>query len=257
MVALVPFLEFILSVKIMWILFAAFMVICIADLFKRHLLSNTAVYAVTMLLVPLSLAASVGAFFASLGGSSIGQIIFSIIGCLALFAVSATVYVRGNIFPVDKNIIERSPYLDTAALYSARKLIAVGMAGNVIYGILLLISAAEILMFVGLAVSSGAILFLPVLLLFLLVPFVNIFVILIFLAIGAEFVVLGVTAFMTLLPVIMIANGCIRYILTTDKTKGKKVLWILLSLVPAFNFGYGIYCISKINKSLNGKSFSY
>lgn len=257
MIALVPFLEFILSAKIMWILFSALMVICVADLFKRHLLSNTAVYAVTMLLVPLSLVAAVGAFFASLGGTSIGKIIFAILGCLGLFAVAATVYVRGNIFPVDKSIIERSPYLDTAALYSARKLIAVGMAGNVIYGILLLISAAEILMFVGLAVSSGAILFLPVLLLFLLVPFVNIFVILIFLVIGAEFVVLGVTAFMTLLPVIMIANGCIRYILTTDKTKGKKALWIFLSLIPVFNFGYGIYCISKINKSLNGKSFSY
>lgn len=252
MIALVPFLEFILSVKNMWILLAVLLVLCIADLFKRHLLSNTAVYSVTMLLVPLSLAAAVAAFFTSLGGTSIGKIIFSIIGCLALLAVAATVYVRGNIFPVDKNRIERSPYLDTVALYSARKLIAVGLAGNVIYGILLLISAAEILMLVGLAVSSGAILFLPVMLLLLLVPFVNIIVICFFLVIGAEFVILGVTAFMTLLPVIMIANGCIRYILTTDKTKGKKVLWILLSLIPAFNFVYGIWCIVKINKSLKG-----
>lgn len=252
MIALVPFLEFILSVKNMWILLAVLLVLCIVDLFKRHLLSNTAVYSVTMLLVPLSLAAAVAAFFTSLGGTSIGKIIFSIIGCLALLAVAATVYVRGNIFPVDKNRIERSPYLDTVALYSARKLIAVGLAGNVIYGILLLISAAEILMLVGLAVSSGAILFLPVMLLLLLVPFVNIIVICFFLVIGAEFVILGVTAFMTLLPVIMIANGCIRYILTTDKTKGKKVLWILLSLIPAFNFVYGIWCIVKINKSLKG-----
>ena len=252
MVALVPFLEFILSVKNMWILLAVLLVLCIADLFKRHLLSNTAVYSVTMLLVPLSLAAAVAAFFASLGGTSIGKIIFSIIGCLALFAVAATVYIRGNIFPVDKNRIERSPYLDTTALYSARKLIAVGLAGNVIYGILLLISVAEILMLVGIAVSSGAIMLLPLMLLLLLVPFVNIIIIFIFLFIGAEFVILGVTAFMTLLPVIMIANGCIRYILTTDKTKGKKVLWILLSLIPAFNFVYGIYCIVKINKSLKG-----
>lgn len=252
MMALVPFLEFILSVKNMWILLAVLLVLCIADLFKRHLLSNTAVYSVTMLLVPLSLAAAVAAFFGSLGGTSIGKIIFSIIGCLALLAVAATVYVRGNIFPVDINKIERSPYLDTTALYSARKLIAVGLAGNVIYGILLLISAAEILMLVGLAVSSGAILFLPVMLLLLLVPFVNIIVICFFLVIGAEFVVLGVTAFMTLLPVIMIANGCIRYILTTDKTKGKKVLWILLSLIPVFNFVYGIWCIVRINKSLKG-----
>lgn len=252
MAALVPFLEFILSVKNMWILLAVLMAVCIADLFKRHLLSNTAVYSVTMLLTPLALVAAIGAIFASLGGTSIGKIIFSIIGCLALLAVAATVYVRGNIFPVDKNKIERSPHLDTIALYSARKLIAVGLAGNVLYGILLLISAAEIIMLVGLAVSSGAILFLPVMLLLLLVPFVNIIVICFFLVIGAEFVVLGVTAFMTLLPVIMIANGCIRYILTTDKTKGKKVLWILLSLIPVFNFVYGIWCIVRINKSLKG-----
>lgn len=257
MMALVPFLEFILSVKNMWILLAVLLVLCIADLFKRHLLSNTAVYSVTMLLVPLSLAAAVAAFFASLGGTNIGKIIFSIIGCLALLAVAATVYVRGNIFPVNKNKTERSPHLDTIALYSARKLIAVGLAGNVIYGILLLISVAEILMLVGIAVSSGAIMLLPLMLLLLLVPFVNIIIIFIFLFIGAEFVILGVTAFMTLLPVIMIANGCIRYILTTDKTKGKKVLWILLSFIPAFNFVYGIWCIVKINKSLKGNSFSY
>ena len=257
MVTLVPFLELVLSAKIMWLLFAVLLVLCFADLFKRHLLSNTAVYAVTMLLVPLSIVAAVGALLVSLGGTSIVKIIFAILGCIGLFAVAATVYVRGNIFPVDKNRIERSPYLDTVALYSARKLIAVGMAGNVIYGILLIISAAEILMLVGMVVSAGAILVLPVLLLLLLEPIVNIIAICFFLVIGAEFVVLGVTAFMTLLPVIMIANGCIRYILTTDKTKGKKVLWILLSLIPAFNFGYGIYCIVKINKSLNGKSFSY
>lgn len=252
MVALVPLLEFLLSVKNMWILLAVFMVLCIADLFKRHLLSNTAVYSVTMLLSPLAVVAAVGAFFGSLGGASLGTIIFSIIGCLALFAVAATVYVRGNIFPVDKNRVERSPYLDTAALYSARKLIAVGLAGNVLYGIPLLISAAEILMLVGIAVSSGAIMFLPLMLILLLIPFVNIVVIFIFLVIGAEFVVLGITAFMMLLPVAMIANGCIRYILTTDKSKGKKVLWILLSLIPAANFVYSIYCIVQINKSLKG-----
>lgn len=252
MVILEPFWILIFSAKTMWILFAVLLALCIADLFKRHLLSNTAVYAVTMLLVPLSLVTAVGAFFASLGGTSIGKIIFTILGCLALFAVSAAVYVRGNIFPVDKNRTERSPYLDTVALYSARKLIAVGLAGNVIYGVLLAVSAAEVLMMIGMFVTSGAIMLLPIMLLLLLVPFVNIIVIAFFLVIGAEFVVLGVTAFMTLLPVIMIANGCIRYILTTDKTKGKKVLWIFLSLIPAFNFVYGIWCLTKINKSLKG-----
>ncbi|MDE6133575.1 MAG: hypothetical protein K2G04_09440 [Oscillospiraceae bacterium] len=252
MVYLVPFLEFILSVKNMWILLAVLMAICIADLFKRHLLSNTAVYSVTMLIVPTALAAAVGAFFASFGGTSIGKIILDIIGCLALFAVAATVYVRGNIFPVDKSKTEKSPYLDTVALYSARKLIAVGLAGNVLYGVLMLISVAEIIMLIGTFVTSGTIMFLPFLLLLLFVPLLNIFVICLFLLIGAEFVVLGVTAFMTLLPVIMIANGCIRYILTTDKTKGKKVLWILLSLIPVVNFVYGIYCIVQINKSLKG-----
>lgn len=252
MIALVPFLEFILSVKNMWILLAVLLVLCIADLFKRHLLSNTAVYSVTMLLVPLSLAAAVAAFFASLGGTSIGKIIFSIIGCLALLAVAATVYVRGNIFPVDKNKIERSPILtrllctpqESLLLWDLRKCYLRHTPADKRGGDTYACRSGGLL---------GSNIVLPVMLLLLLVPFVNIIVICFFLVIGAEFVILGVTAFMTLLPVIMIANGCIRYILTTDKTKGKKVLWILLSLIPAFNFVYGIWCIVKINKKLERK----
>lgn len=244
------------SKAVMWILLAMYLILCFADLFKRRLLSNTAVYAVTMFLAPAAIVAAVGAPVLSLitdinaDRVGIGRVIFSFSGGLALLAVSVTVYIRGHIKPVDKTRTETSPLLDTVALYSARKLIAVGMAGNVVYGILLLISSAEILVLAGLAVSSGAVIYLPLLLLLLLVPFFNIIVIFIFLVIGAEFVVLAITAFMTLLPVLLIANGCIRYILTTDKTKGKKVLWILLSLIPAFNFGYGIYCLVKINKSL-------
>lgn len=251
------------SKAVMWILLAVYLVLCFADLFKRHLLSNTAVYAVTMFLAPAAIVAAVGAPVFSLildldgGNASIGGTIFSFLGGFALLAASVTVYIRGHIKPVDKTRTEASPRLDTVALYSARKLIAVGMAGNVVYGILLLVSAAEILMLVGMAVSSGAVMLLPYLLLLLLVPFVNIIVIFIFLVIGAEFVVLAITAFMTLLPVLLIANGCIRYILTTDKTRGKKFLWIFLSLIPGFNFGYGIYCIVNINKSLKGKTFSY
>lgn len=251
------------SKSVMWILLAVYLVLCFADLFKRHLLSNTAVYAVTMFLAPAAIVAAVGAPVLALitdinaDKVSIGRVIFSFLGGLALLAASVTVYIRGHIKPVDKTRTEASPRLDTVALYSARKLIAVGMAGNAVYGILLLVSAAEILILAGAVVSSGAITLLPVLLLLMFLPFVNILVVFVFLFIGAEFVVLGITAFMTLLPVLLIANGCIRYILTTDKTRGKKFLWIFLSLIPAFNFGYGIYCLVKINKSLKGKPFSY
>lgn len=241
------------SKAFMWILLAVYLILCFADLFKRHLLSNTAVYAITMLLVPAAAFSAVGTPLLSLirdGSESVVTVIFSFIGGFALLAVTVTIYIRGHIKPVDKTKTTLSPRLDTVSLYSSIKLIAVGMVGNVVYGVLLLISAAEIIIILGYAVYSGILVYLPLLVLLLFVPIANLVVIFILLFVGAEFAVLGITAIMTLLPVLMIANGCIRYVLTTDKTKGKKVLWILLSLIPVFNFGYGIYCLVKMNREL-------
>ncbi len=240
----------------------------IADLFKRHLLSKPAVYAVSMLVVPLAAVSAVGAPIVSVIGSESGKsfwvnlIVFGNIS-LALLIASAVIYIRGHVKPAIK-----ADFADDTERYrlcASKRLISVGIAGNILYGILLAVSFAEvsaILYLVGdSVVSSGMgvkeMVILPFFLLFLLlVPIANIIVIFLLMLAAAEFVTLGITALMTMLFVLLIANGYIRYILTTDKTKGKKALWIFLSLIPAFNFIYGINCLTKINKRLKETQFS-
>ncbi len=238
----------------------------IADLFKRHLLSRSAVYAVSMLVVPMAMISAVGApivsFISSETSFFVNLVVFGNIG-LALMIASAVIYIRGHVKPVIK-----ADFADDTERYrlcASKRLISVGIAGNILYGIFLAVSFVEvsaILYLVGdSVVSSGMgvkeMVILPFFLLFLLlVPIANIIVIFLLMLAAAEFVTLGITALMTMLFVLLIANGCIRYILTTDKTKGKKALWIFLSLIPAFNFIYGISCLAKINKRLKETQFS-
>lgn len=241
-----------------------FLAASIADLFKRHLLSNPVVYTVSMLLIPIAALSAVGTpIYALADNITVGKEILLIAEGLALLAVCLTLYIRGHVSPIDKTL---EKYSGAISIYSAKRLISVGIAGNILYGIFLAASFIEIsvmLFTVGDSIiSSGMTLtdmiILPFFLLFaLLIPIANVIVIFLLMFAAAEFVILGVTAFMTLIPVMLIANGCIRYILTTDKTKGKKALWIFLSLIPVFNFVYGIICLTKINKRLKEENSSY
>lgn len=230
-----------------------FLAAAIADLFKRHLLSNTAVYTASMLLIPIAALSAVGTpIYALVNDVTVGKEILLIAESFALLAVCLTIYIRGHVSPIDKT---SEKYSGGIQFYSAKRLISVGLAGNCLYGVLLIASFVEV---ASLAVLGGLsiaqmpisdLYVLPILLIALLItPIVNVIFIFILIIIGAEFVWLGVTALMTLIPVLLIANGCIRYILTTDKTKGKKALRIFLSLIPIFNMVYGIICLKEISK---------
>lgn len=256
----------ILSWQLMAVLLLVYAGLAVADLFKRHLLSNPVVYWATMLIAPFAALTAIIApiikLLDELGNEKTnwGKIILLFIGGAALLLLAAVVYIRGHIAPIDK---ASEKYESNKNYFAAKRLISVGMAGNILYGIFLAISFIEItdLIFtVGYAVSGMPIqdiIILPFFLLFLLfVPIANVIVIFILIFVAVEFVTLGVTAFMTLMFVMLIANGCIRYILTTDMTKGKKALWIFLSLIPVFNFVYGIKCLTKINKRLKETQFS-
>lgn len=247
------------------IFFCVMLGLLIADLFKPHLLSKPAVYAVSMLIVPLAAVSAVGLPVVSIiGGTSfwVDLIIFGSIS-FALLIASAVIYIRGHVKPVIKE--DFADNKERFRLCASKRLISVGIAGNILYGIFFAASFIEVtamLFLVGDSIlSSGMtlvdIILLPLfLLLFLMVPVANLVVIFMLMIAAAEFLTLGVTAFMTLIPVLLIANGCIRYILTTDKTKGKKALWIFLSLIPVFNFMYGIICLKKINTRLKETQFS-
>ncbi|MDE5991845.1 MAG: hypothetical protein K2G87_02215, partial [Oscillospiraceae bacterium] len=223
--------------------------------FKRNLLANAVVYTASMLFIPIAALSAVGTpIFALIDDVTVGKEILLIAESLALLAVCLTLYIRGHVSPIDKTL---EKYSGSIKLYAAKRLISVGIAGSCLYGVLLIKSIAEVTALAvlgGLSISQIPISYLPLLpivfIALLITPIVNVAFIFILIIIGAEFIWLGATALMTLIPVLLIANGCIRYILTTDMTNGKKALRIFLSLIPVFNFVYGIKCLIKINKRL-------
>lgn len=239
---------------VMWILLAGFLTLCIADLFKRHLLSNKAVYCATMLLAPAAALAAVTAPIYSLtDGSSAVKIVLSFIGGILLILTVGAVYVRGHISPVDKN-----EYGSNAGLAAVVRLIIVGEIGTALYGVLFIIGCADLFNMLGSAEIAFGLPELICMLYLLLIPIFNLIFILGLIIGYGDVLLLGaaIAAFVCLLAVMPIfanaltINGCIRYILTTDKTKGKKVLFIILSLIPVFNIVYGIICLADISKRL-------
>ena len=248
----------------MTVLLAFYTVLAVADLFKRHLLSNTFVYWITMLLAPFaamtSIAVPVNALISILNEEETnwGKIVLTCIGGAALLLIAAVVYVRGHIAPLNK-VSEK--YGDNKKYFAAKRLIKVGCTGSLIYAVPFIIMSVEMLSYIAVGTFifadaveangiSGIFALAVLLVLAFLIPIVNIFAICALFFLGVEFSVWGITAIAVLLMSILITNGCIRYILTTDKTKLKKAGWILLSLIPVYNFVYGIYCITKINKNL-------
>lgn len=221
---------------IMLVLLAVYAGFAAADLFKRHLLSNKGIYEVTMLLAPIAALTAIGTPILSLFTRSIGTTALLFIGGTALLLLAAAVYIRGHIVPVDKS----------AGRYAASKrLIYFGTAGTAVYGVLIILQIMELLTLFN---SMGktvieSIQLLVVLVICLFIPIFNIIAFVILLFIGAEIAAVGIAAFLALLMNLLTANGCIRYIVTTDMTKGQKALRIFLSLIPIVNIVMGIrYC---------------
>lgn len=259
------------SWQLMTLLLSVYAVLAVADLFKRHLLSYTAVYWTTMLLAPFAaltaIAAPINVLLLELGKEDLNwvKVILTFIGGFALLLLTAAVYIRGHIAPLNK---ASEAYGDNRKYFAAKRLIKVGCTGTLLYAIPFTVMSCIVLgyMSVGAFVLAdviesygliGIVYFIVMIILIFLIPIVNIFAVCALFFLGIEFTLWGITAAAVLLADILIANGCIRYILTTDRTKGQKALWIFLSLIPVFNFWYGIYCVVTINKSLKEKSFSY
>ncbi|MCM1329235.1 MAG: hypothetical protein NC253_07310 [Ruminococcus sp.] len=246
------------------VLLLVYLGFAVADLFKRHLLSNTVIYWITMLLAPFAavtaIVTPISDFLNRLDDEEAhwGQIILTFIGGAALLVLTAVVYVRGHISPLPK---DTEQYGENRKIVAASRLIKVGLVGTVIYLIPFVIMTYEVILFVIAGTAAlvgvtaavgirGLLSLILVILIAFFVPIANIIVIFIFSFVGIEFALWGVTAIAVLLADILTANGCIRYILTTDKSKGQKAWRIFLALVPAVNVVYGIICLVKINKAL-------
>ena len=258
----------VLSVVFTWKIMAGLLLLyvslVIADLFRRHLLSGGKVYTITMLLVPIAALVAIGTPIFPLleagvnDGKGLFKALVILAGSVLLFLLAAVIYIRGHIAPIDKTL---DKYEGQQKLFAMKRLIKVGYAGTAVYGLMMTAFAVEnIMILYGILKVTGEIqpitelkdlLIIPLFFAALLiVPCFNIIGIIIILFVGTEFAALGVTAFMAFLLNMLVANGCIRYILTTDKTKGQKAIFILLSFIPAFNIVYGFKCLKKISQEL-------
>lgn len=270
------FLGFLSSWRLMLILLLLYAGFAIADLFKRHLLSNAVVYWITMLLAPFAAAAAVVVpvieLLAALSNDeeqmNWGKIILLFIGGGALLLLVAAVYIRGHIAPLNK---ASEKYGNNKKYFASKRLIKVGYAGMLLYAVPFIIMSCVMITLISTGTVAfsyifisaveeygiiGIVYFIIMIFAMFLIPIVNLAVICMLIFLGIQTAAWGITAVAVLLVNILIANGCIRYILTTDMTKGKKALWIFLSLIPAFNFVYGIRCLTKINKYLKETQFS-
>ncbi len=211
----------------------------VADIFRRHLLSKGAVYYVTMLLAPASLYSSVAAPTWGIMQYDEGwKIVLHVAAGIILFVLTAVVYIRGHIFPTEKNL----NYNGQEKLVGAKRLIIIGIPSTIIYfafSIVQLVIAINWLMDLGdgpIEVVKN----LGVMLVGLLIPLINIIIIIMFILIGTQFVIWAAMLFMAFMQCLLISNGCIRYILTENKSKAQKALFIFLAIIPGVNFILGI-----------------
>lgn len=200
-----------------WIAAALAAVIAVG-IFKRHFLSRPVVYHMSMLLSIFFMGNSALVILDGMNAE------LYVIASYVINILSLLIYIRGHIFPIYFDLEEK--YSCYKPLYAAKRLIFTGFLGVCIY------------MFLSLCVFCYG--------LFLENDYEY----------GENYAGLIVFAtfimciFMAVLAGLLMTNGCIRYILTTDKTKGKKALWIFLSLVPIFNVVYGVMCLKKISKKV-------
>ena len=189
---------------------------------KRNFLSRPVVYHITML---LSIFFVNNAVFAILGGTNI---LSHLIASHVINILSLGIYIRGHIFPTNEDL---SVYSVAAELNAAKRLIFTGLLGVCLYTLL---SAAMYCYSCYYAEQQrqrnyehsedyGA----------LMIAVMFMFCI-----------------FMVVLAGFLVTNGCIRYILNTDRTDENKKRCILLTFIPIINVVYGVICLIKISKKL-------
>lgn len=239
----------VITITALIVLLLIFVGFAVCDIFKRHLLSRGAVLYITMLLVPLAAFAAVGVpLMFVLTQSPAWAKVLVFLGGILLFLISAVIYVRGNVFPTDKS----SDYGGQAKLIGARRLIVLGGAGTVLYGVFTIVELVETINLVMIWGDNPEEFFdhLLLLLIALLIPLMNLIVLIYLIILGSQFLAFAAGVIMTFLQYVLIANGCIRYILTENRSKAEKALFILLALVPGVNIFMGMRYFVQISRIL-------
>ena len=153
------FLGFLSSWRFMLVLLLLYAGFAIADLFKRHLLSNIVIYWITMLLAPFAATVAVvipvNELLNALSNDeeqiNWGKIILLFVGGGVLLLLVAAVYIRGHIAPLNK---ASEKYGNNKKYFAAKRLINVGYAGMLLYAVPFIIMSC--VMIALLSVGTGA-----------------------------------------------------------------------------------------------------
>lgn len=257
-----------ISIAALLIILAVYVSLIIADIIKRGLLSRLVIWSGFMLTAPIAAVYcvytvcisvfTVAGDIISVNFSGTGKAVTAILLSFAILIIIAVLYIRGHIKPVDK----KSPLLQNCNdkqlnFIGARRLVITGTIGTIIYFAITVVMLYLIcdLLWAGNIIDTLKIQI--ILLILLLMPVINIFVMIYYIAMGTYMAAVAFVGIMALLELALVINGCIRFTVSSDKTKGMKALWIFLSIIPFFNIGYGIYCIAKTSKALKETSNTY
>lgn len=239
------------------ILFAVYLTLLIVDLCKRGFLSRLVPWSGFMLTFPPAVFVCCGSivvcFTQLLMDDGEGWLLklFSGVLTIANLAIILVLYIRGHCKPCDSAAPNFKDLPDDVKTFKrARRLIITGAIGSVVNFTVM----AAMLIFIaepflqGNPIETIKTLLLGALLIF--VPVFGICFLLVYIGLGIMAGIALSFGFFAFLENLLVANGCIRFILASNKTKRMKALWIFLSLIPAFNIIYGFYCISKTSRQL-------
>ena len=239
------------------IIFAVYLIFLIADLCKRGFLSRLVPWSGFMLTFPAAVCiccCSIFVCFAQLlANDGKGWLFKLFCGILAIanLAIILLLYIRGHCKPCDSAAPNFKDLPDDVKTFKrARRLIITGAIGSVAYFIIMAVILIKIAepFWQGSLIETAKTLLIAALLIF--VPVFGICFLLFYIGLGIMAGIAMSFGFFAFLENLLVANGCIRFILASDKTKGMKALWIFLSLIPAFNIIYGFYCIYKTSRQL-------
>lgn len=235
---------------VMWAAIAAYTALLIIDLVKRHTLSSSSVWYSVMLTMPaIFIYSTLCVMIHTTYGvtriisvnnqlGSVEKMITSLLAAVILAVLMLVIFIRGNIFPLNKNKIT-SMSKESAGMAACKRLIFGGIVGIVIYSVIFALMFAEAVKYAEIMLSA-----LPLMLVLLFFPILNIVSFVYFMCIGAIGAIILVFAIGVSFGVVLLINGCIRYSIRFNEKRGDKVLWSFFSVIPLFNIGLGVHYLA-------------
>ena len=164
----------------------------------------------------------------------------------AMAFTSLYLYIRCLIKPIDKSSPKLQGYdAVQLKLIGARRFLITGLIMTVLSGIALIIS--------GIFAASSIVLMFMCLIL-AVCPVFSLFAIIAIIGLGFSIIEFVIVIILFLLSYLLLMNGCIRCTVASEKTKGTKIILILLCFIPIAGLIYGVINIKEISGKLKAKN---